>query len=159
MDFDWKKLVILIILVILVAVLMFFSYTKNCKQDNSCFDSKASVCSRAKVEKAIDENLYSYEVLGKRKDNCIVRVFMLKAGPSIAGNIAEALKGKGMICEIPLEILFVNSVSDVGNLNSYCTGPLKEMLLEISLNQLYTLVTEKLGVISMEYKDALKSVG
>lgn len=154
-----RSVIIALVLVILVVALCFLLYSKNCGWDESCFQGKAMKCSKASVSSYSDGNHYRYEIMGKRKGDCIVRVSFVEPEPTMEPKLKEALSGKKMTCEISSESLSGSPVSKIEDFSSHCSGPLREVLLEITLDQLYEVVTEKIGTISLEYKNVLQGIG
>lgn len=149
MELDKKKVYILVFLLIIIATLIVMNYTKNCNYDESCFNKHAQDCSRAKANLYRNENEYKFEITGKKEDKCRVVVYMIKANEETISNVRGFLEGKGMVCEVPKTEL-QNPISEITNIKDYCTGPLKEALLQITVEKLYELVTKNIGPVALE---------
>ncbi|HLD10833.1 MAG TPA: hypothetical protein VJB89_02025 [Candidatus Nanoarchaeia archaeon] len=154
---DKKKIYFICFLILVLVVSFLLFYPKNCKDDINCFNDLALKCSRAKVIASNNGDLYSYEIKGKKENGCIIIVFL----KFIQNNNNPILKGmlenKGMICNVPLEIIQLKPISDLEDLSDYCTGPLKEAAIEVTLEKLYSIVVANLGEIGKEYQNVLKA--
>jgi len=137
------NLYILGILFVVLIVLIVIAYTKDCGSDRECFDKGLNKCSKVKGEFVKGDSFMKYEVIGKRNDKCILRVTMLES--SSEPNIKKVLVGKGMVCEFSLDMLKDTSVVEIDNLESYCSGPLKEALLKMNVDRLYSFIINNLG--------------
>lgn len=82
---------------------------------------------------------------------------MLHANNGLPQNLKKALEGKGMLCELQKSVLAEKPLSQFNDLNDYCTGPLKEKMLEINLENLYGLVVKQLGPLATQFKQSLVS--
>ncbi len=145
-------------ILVLVLLILVFS-PKRCGTNEQCFNERAAVCKRAAVTITNLENNYYYEVRGKKgAESCIVKVVLVKTNPNAAENLKRALEGKGMLCEIPRTLLAVTPLAKIENINDYCTGPLKEVLLEISLENLYEIVVKQIGPIAVQFQQSLAAL-
>ena len=110
-----------------------------------------------KINYEPEADVLSYEIKGKKENGCIIIVFL----KFIQNNNNPILKGmlenKGMICNVPLEIIQLKPISDLEDLSDYCTGPLKEAAIEVTLEKLYSIVVANLGEIGKEYQNVLKA--
>jgi len=153
-----KKVAILVFLILVLGVLFYLNTPKNCKRDYECFSSKVSECSKAKVTTNKEDNLYYYEVMGKKLENCIVSVKLLKLSDAQPFDLRRALEGKGMLCSLPMSVLQNSDIKDIKNLNDYCTGQLKEAILDVTLQKLYDIVVQNIGPIASEIRGVSNNV-
>jgi len=143
----------LLIVIVAIASLILITRPKNCNSDDICFNKAAAKCSIAKVVTFSNDNKYNYEILGKKKENCIIEATLLNLSNNQPKDLRDALNGRSMKCSIPVEILRNKPVKDIENLNDYCNGPLKEVILEITIEKMYDLIVRNLGKISTEIID------
>ncbi|MFA4887454.1 MAG: hypothetical protein WC595_04525 [Candidatus Nanoarchaeia archaeon] len=156
------QVVIFIVLLVLVGLVFFFSYTQDCAGDTACFNARAASCKKVEASFWSENNRFSYGVLGKKKvmgeNGCVVRVQMVELDPSAKENLKKALEGKGMICFLPDPLLKEKQITEIEDLNDYCSGPLKEVLLQISLERLYEIVVKNIGPLSLEFTKSLSQL-
>ena len=135
------KILLLGILVIALVILIFSTYTKDCGEDKACFDDTFSRCVNSQYTHYEDGNRYLYEIKGSKIDYCIMTVYMDEMGMDVDDNVKNRLEGKGMVCE-------VDESTDIYNtkeLSVSCTGPLKEALLQMTVERLYGFVVKTFG--------------
>ncbi len=149
------KLIILFFIIIFIVLFFFFTKAKNCN-DDSCFDSYASKCSKAKVISPNDDNRYKYEILGRKANNCIVEVTLLNLSESQSNDMKLALEGRSMKCAIAQDLLTADkNIKDIKNLNDYCTGQLKEAVLQVTLDKMYEIIVKNIGPLATEFRKDL----
>ena len=153
---DKKKVIGIFVLFFIIINFYLFSLPKNCNYDDSCFNDAAAKCSRAKVISYKEGNEYNYEVLARKKDDCIINVKLARISEEKAEDIRSALEGKSMICSVPEETLKTKSLNEIENLNDFCTGALKEAILEVTVNGMYELVVKNIGSIAAEFNKGLE---
>ena len=157
-----KRLQILAALVIALLVLIVLMNARNCESNEECFNRYASKCSRATANVVAQDNVFLYEVQGKKTEegvkNCIVKVTLVRLEESATPNLKKALEGRGMLCHVPRTLLAETPLSHIENINDYCTGPLKEVLLQISLEKLYDVVVKNIGPLSLQYSQSLSEI-
>ena len=144
-----------VFVILALFVLSFLFYSKDCGDDLSCFDARAASCLPAHVSVFTGDSLYDYAVKGKHGDDCIVSVRLVELHENERAELKELLEGKEMVCSLPRATLNEINLLDVQGLTSFCTGPLKEVSLEISVQKIYELVVQNLGPIASEYRDQL----
>lgn len=149
---SWKFL-LLGVLIIVFIVLVVLTYTKDCGEDRECFDDAVQRGLKAKTISYDDMNKYLYEVDGSRDDNCMITVHLLEVGMEVDAKIKDRLVNKGMVCEVPVGVDMYN----VKELSVFCTGPLKEVLLQMTVERLYGFVIENFGqnVVQEQLDDKL----
>ena len=148
-------LVIVIAAIVLVGVLI-FSTPKNCGTDEACFRAAAENCKLAKLTSFKGENTFSYEIRGSRGNNCLVTVEIIKISDGASVDLKQAFEGKNMICNIPRQQFTDTSITEIDNIIDYCTGPLKEAMLEVMIKELYSIIANNLGSIVIELEDLIK---
>lgn len=152
---DKKKVITLVVILIVIAAIFLLTKPKNCGSDDSCFNSAVGRCSKAKVNTLSDDNKYIYEILGKKGNNCIIEVTLLKLSESQPYDLKKALEGKSMKCAISTEMLQNQTIKQITNLNDYCTGPLKESILQITLDEMYDIIVKNIGPLTSNFKNRL----
>ncbi len=148
-----KKVVVLILLVLTLLIITIINYSKNCGYDGTCFDKQIKKCSKAKAILFSAGNEQYYEILGPKTNSCIILVKMNTISPKSSIQIKNFLEGKGMICEVPKKSLEKTLVTEVPSLSDYCTGPLKEALLQVTVEKLYEIVVKNIGSKALEYQE------
>ncbi|MEK6948093.1 MAG: hypothetical protein AABX19_02520 [Nanoarchaeota archaeon] len=151
-----KKVSVLVFLIILLAIIVIINTPKNCKNDYYCFNDHVLDCSKAKVITEKDGSTYYYEVLSKKDDNCIVKVQLNKLSDTQSKDLKKALEGKSMLCSIPSSTLEVKDIKSIPNLNDYCSGQLKEAVLEVTIQKLYDVVVENIGPIAAQIRNSTR---
>ena len=146
---------IIIISLIVVAILFFINLPVNCKNDSDCFYKNSKTCSKAKVDTEKDRDLMRYNILGSKKDTCVLKITKLKVSEDKSKSFREALEGRDMKCAVPLNILQKTKITEITNINDYCTGPLKEAVLEINLQKMYELIIKNLGNVTSTLQDVI----
>ena len=141
----WKYL-LLGLLAIAFIFLIFTTYAKDCERDKVCFDDALDSCMNSKYVHVEDTNNYLYEVKGTRGDYCLMTVHMEKMGLEVDSAVKTRLEGKGMVCEVDPSI----NVYNTKELSVACTGPLKEALLQMSVEKLYGFVVKTFGQVLVE---------
>ncbi len=150
------KLVILFLLIVLLIGFFFLSRPKDCGSGDSCFDSSFIKCNKAKANLVNqDGNTFNFEIKGKSSNNCIVDAKLLKMSDERPVDLRAALEGKSMRCSIPSDVNI--PITQIDNLNDYCTGQLKEAMLQISIEKMYEIIVQNIGPLASEFRDVLKS--
>lgn len=150
------KVIILLFLLVCIIGIFFFTRAKNCVNDDSCFNNYANKCSKAKVVTTNNDNKYSYEILGSKGSNCIVMVTLLNLSDSQPNDMKLALEGRSMSCAIARNDLSEGkSIKDIKNLNDYCTGSLKEAILQVTLDKMYSIIVKNIGPLATQFRKDL----
>jgi len=152
MHIDKKKVIAIVSILVLLTAFIILTRPKNCHTDDACFSVAASKCNLAKVITLSNDNKYQYEVLGKKGANCIIKATLLNLSESQSLDLRNALNGRDMKCAISLELLKTKHIKDIENLNKYCTGDLKEAILEITTEKLQDIIIENMGEIAIDLK-------
>lgn len=152
------KLGLFVACMLLLLIVLLVAAPKQCGSDEQCFNTQAMLCKRAAVRVENLDNTYVYEVRGRKGEECIVKIVLEKVSPAAGENLKTALEGKGMLCAVPLSVLQEQQLAKIENINDYCTGPLKEVLLEISLENLYEIVVKQIGPLAVEFRQSLESL-
>lgn len=139
---------------VLIALILLYIYLpKNCEYDKKCLNQAFANCERAKAFEVINSNTYLYEIKGSYKDYCRLNVKVMEIS-SYQQDIKTALENKGMLCRIPKSNTNV-SIENVNNLLDYCTGPLKESMLELMIKRLYEVIISNIGQISLDMQNSI----
>ena len=143
-------------ILILIIILILISYPKNCHGDLDCFNKASTECSKAKLDHHINNDLYTYTIKGERDGLCMASVYFVKAAQEKDPALKELLEGKGMFCEVPMENI-KGPYYEVKDLNDYCSGPLKEAFMHVTIEKLYGIVVQNIGQISQEMRRSIES--
>ncbi len=148
-----KKFIFLYFAVLLFILLVIFSYflltyPKACNYDEKCFQENFVNCKRARVYKFSDGNLYEFIIVGKRQGKCGV---VVKAIDIPNPELKEKLENKKMTCLLDTSY----TINEIPEMLDYCTGPLKEALLEIMLKRFYEIFISNLQNITQELEKAV----
>ncbi len=154
---DKKKVIALAIILVLAITIFFITQPKNCEKDDSCFNTFLQKCSKAKIITTSNEDTFKYEILGKKENTCIIETTLLKVSENKPVELKQALEGRSMRCAIPKEIILEKQINEIGNLSNYCTGSLKEAILQITIDKLYEIIVKNIGPITTEFKNLVKS--
>ena len=149
------RIIVGIVILVFLFALVFLGLPKNCKTNEECFNEKASKCSKVKATLLKNDNYLNYYVLGKTKSKCVVKVTMEKVSTRQSDELKIALQGKKMECSIPISILQERNLNQVENIYDYCTGPLKEAFLDVTLQKMYDLVVKNLGTLTSGLQQVL----
>ena len=136
----WKY-IFLVLLAIAIILLIVFTYAKDCGEDKVCFDEALESCSRAKFVNYDDNNTFLYDLEGAEDGDCMITVHLVHVGMDVNKGLKESLQGKGMLCKVGASV----DVYNTKELNAYCTGPLKEVLLQMTIERLYGFVIKTFG--------------
>lgn len=150
------KVLLLILFVLLVAYVV-LSIPKNCREDKTCFNEAFKVCKPAKMITTESGNIYSYKILGKTSNKCVVDIKILSVNPETSQDTKILFEGKSMRCEIPKEKYSVLNLDKIDNTLDYCTGPLKESIYQLMVDRMYNLVVRQLGGITTEIQGILSN--
>lgn len=154
-DLDKKKVFVGVLALLLIIILIFVGLPKNCKTDEECFDLKAAKCGRVKVTLLKDDNQFAYSVIGKRGEDCVVKITMEKVSERQSEGLKVALQGKSMNCAIPRSLIQEKGINRIENIYDYCTGPLKEAFLDVTLQKMYDLVIRNIGTLTSGLQQVL----
>ena len=154
-SFKRLNLIIIGILIVILAISIYLYIPKNCKNNSNCFIKKAQTCSKASVLTYKEDNLYSYEIKGSLKDSCLVNIKLVRMKPNTDVDLVELMEGKGMLCKIPKDKFKQSPLSDINDINDYCSGPLKEAYPQLTIERLYSLVISNIGGITRELQDLI----
>ena len=156
------RLLVLSVLLLSFLLLMVLTYTKDCKTNQDCFNAKALTCSRAKAMILNQNNQFLYEIQGKKTEEaeqrCIIKITLVHLEQTATPNLRKALEGRGMLCHVPSTLLAQTPLNKIENINDYCTGPLKEVLLQLSLDKLYEVVVKNIGPIALQFSQSLSKL-
>lgn len=140
-------LILMIIIVGSVTSYLFF-YTRTCTTDK-CFIQAMRECSRATYRVSNEGNVWQYKVLNSlsfSQDLCTIEVKNLQIASE--DPLAKKVQGKSMKCRVPKEL--AGTYIKVESKMEYCTGPLKESLQDLLIDQLYKYIVQNIGEITKE---------
>lgn len=144
-----KKVIAFLLVLAALILIVLLGTANNCKEDKECFDNSAARCARAMATLEKEGNILNYEIEGKKDDSCLIDVKLIRLSEGQSVSMRQALEGRDMKCSIPLEILQNKSIVEIENTNDYCTGPLKEATLEITLEKMYEIIVKNIGPITI----------
>jgi len=150
-----KEVVIASAILIVIIILFVLSIPKNCKDNEECFNSASSICKKAKANLLKDEDVYNYYIRGKKDDNCVVKITMLQVSEKKSLSMKEGLEGRYMDCAVPMKLMSEKPINKMSEINDYCTGPLKEAILEISLQKMYELIVKDIGNVTIALQEVI----
>jgi len=144
-----------LLLVLLLLVFFAFFYSTNCGEDDVCFLEKSKSCRPAKVLSSDGDAHYKYVIKGRHAQNCVFSVTLLDLDESSGVVLPTVLEGKSMTCSLPRELVSETRLKDIEGLSSYCSGPLKEASLEISIQKMYEIIVQNLGpLVATQFKNS-----
>jgi len=149
----YRYLAIFFGIVLIALILLYIYYPKDCEYNKNCLDRSFKNCERARSFLVGGGNTYSYYIRGSSGDFCRIDIKAME----VAGSdpyTKSLLENKAMSCRIPKADTNV-SISNTNNLLDYCTGPLKESMLEMIIKRLYEVIVSNIGQISLEMQNSL----
>jgi len=154
-----KIIVYMIIIVLLIgAFYNFVGFTKNCKQDRNCFDKRIADCKKAKFVNIDNNNIYDYHIKGKSQGNCILDISLRRMAIGTDMGIVKLLEGKSMRCLLPADKVRSLKLDEMENLVNFCSGSLKEGMLELALERMYGLIVQNLGGLVGEIRKGIFNI-
>ena len=148
--FEKKRevLVFLFIIISIITTILILNYEKNCGFDNECMQKSAQKCTRASLYRVEESNILKYQIMGKDRDNCGVKVTVERVSPLASYETQQLFEGKSMTCSIPKTV----EIQESKEIIAYCTGPLKEAIYELIIKKIYNYVALNLGELISELK-------
>ena len=146
----WRQLRVALLLVSLVGLISVavMKAPKDCKEDLDCFQEKSIACKPTLAKGNVEGNIYLFKVRGQKEpQTCIVTALLTLPSPQAPVPARQALQNKGMVCEIPTELLIDYKITQVPDLITYCTGPLKEALQAITIENMYEQIVKNLSEV------------
>ena len=148
-----EKRYITIIVIVILVLGGFIFYKKNCKTEE-CFNDAMLNCKAAKFYGYRNNNLYLYKISRSFGENCKLYVKVYKMAYGTEVDLIRLLEGKSMKCKMPKDIKI--DLDNMENLLDYCHGELKEGLLQLMVERLYTLVVRDLSGVVEKAEEILK---
>lgn len=96
------KIFFLGFLLLVLVFLVIFTYVKDCGDDKACFADSASSCKKVKVVLESDSAVYSYEILGKKSEDCVILVTLNRITSQVEPKLKQQLEGKKMVCAVQI---------------------------------------------------------
>lgn len=140
---------VIIGILIIIVVGWFIFKTKSCS-DAVCFEEAARDCDKAKI--TVEDEVGSatfYQILGKENGNCQLYI-KIKKLVDVSEENALLFKDADMTCNIPVSEFSRMKMDEMIDNLDYCHGRLKEAIYEVTLKQLYGLVTRDMGNVLKE---------
>lgn len=131
-------------------------YKEDCGQSIECFDEAFNNCKPAQTIALVDNNYYSYVIGGERGDNCKIEITLEKMAVGASYDLVNSFEGKSMACMVPLDRTKEVSFDTMPDILTYCTGPLKEVIYEQIIANMYTLIVRNMGPIVNETSEFYK---
>jgi hypothetical protein len=153
-----KNIIIMLIVIVFFLFLFYLNFERNCGGSESCFNQAATVCKPARVQVEKEGNIFLYRVLGFKDGRCELNIKILKMSPDTSTDINSAFLGKDMTCRFELGQLKQEDATEIKDILSYCTGPLKEAMYEVMIQKLYGVIAQNMGGIIAEIQDTMPSV-
>ncbi len=146
-NFKSLRFPLLLLCLVLIATLSITQLPTNCGKDEQCFQDKAFECKLAKLSTHISGNKYTFTIQGQTNNKCVVTAKLEKTNEQTQFAVKQALEGKAMVCEMPKELLQEKYITHIPDLMNYCTGPLKEALQTITIENMYEQVVRNLSTV------------
>ncbi len=143
---------IAVILVLIIGIWLIFK-TKSC-DTVYCFENAIRDCDKAKITLDDESSIIFYEIMGKEDGNCRLYIRVQKL-TDISEENAELFKDADMVCDIPKDEFIRMGMDDMMDNLEYCHGKLKEAIYEVTLKELYGLVTRDMGNVLKEIRGVL----
>jgi hypothetical protein len=144
-------------ILIIILIIIFIKMPKDCGSDTECFNEAAQKCKPSTLTLSSQGNIFEYKIYGESKEKCVVKIKILSLESS--PELKEKFENKYMVCKIPKEEIKKSiGFSTLQKTTEYCTGPLKEALLEKVIEKLYSIITQNIGEIVLEAEDILTPV-
>ncbi len=154
-----KNLLLTILgLVIFTLILLYIYSPTDCGNDKVCFDKYAKTCSRSKITASFNGNMFNYEIKGSQNKDCIINIKLSEVNPNTPLDVKNKLLGRSMLCKIPKINLSTQKLEDTNKLLDSCTGPLKEGMLELIIEKMYSIIIQNMGKITTELEKTLKPI-
>jgi len=143
------KQILIIAAIILFAAAIYFTFFFHYKcKDLSCFRSYQEKCSKAEFVNDGERTTWFYQISGKSKDICSIKVQILKIKE---GSIDQSvLEGESMDC-----YLLVGDITTPESDLKRCHGLLKENLQEIMIKNAHKYIAENIGTINKEINSTI----
>jgi len=148
-----RQIIITSIIVLFVIFLgFFFFYKKSCK-DEECFNEAMYKCKPATYYGYRNNNLYYYKI-SRSIGTCRLNIKVNRMAIGTDLDLVRLLEGKRMKCNIPKNIDI--NLNEMENILNYCSGELKEGLLQLMVERLYALVVRDLSGVVEQAEKLLK---
>ena len=146
-----KKIIgsILIFFSIIIILFIFGIFKKPCF-DDLCFQKAVEKCIPAEIAKQKENNLYRYAIFPSIGERCNIQIMLERIAPGSDQELVRLLEKKSMWCEIPRKTLQETDLENVENMLQYCHGELKEGILQLIIQKMYTVIIGNLDEIVKE---------
>ena len=143
MDFDWKRGLLILVLVIVLIIALYFTTAPIECSNFDCFQENMINCQSAKYVNEEQEASWGYEIIGKKEEQCEIKVTLLSAKEGSLD--LRQYEGNSMNCLYELGIsAYPERELDL------CHGKLKENIQSVIIENLHKYIVDNLGEISEE---------
>jgi len=147
-----RPLITIVIIILIIGLGIFFFYKKTCKTEE-CFNNALAKCKPATYYGYRNNNLYYYKISRSFRDcNLDVRIDRMAIGTE--HNLIRLLEDTDMSCRIPKAVRI--NLDNMENLLNFCHGDLKEGLLQVMVERLYSLIVRDISGIVKKAEEALR---
>ena len=156
---NFKKILTAISLFLIIVALAYLLgfFRKTCF-DDECFERSLSDCSPADFVTQRSNNIYIYSIRQSYLDDCNIVIELAKVAPGSEPRTRELLEGNSMECKIPKSFLRNNNLDNLDNILQYCHGQLKEGILELIIEKMYSQIIINLNAIIEESRAFLRDI-
>jgi len=140
---NWKAYLTIAIIVIGLLAFYFVYYFSYSCDDLPCFYSHQEECVRTSFVNDQEDTTWEYFIEGKEGNACKINVKALNIKKGSASK--QKLEGKDMNCFLPLGSVAAPE-ADIAR----CTGPLKEEMQNLIIQQLHAYIVDNVQEISSE---------
>ena len=149
------KIIIVVIILVILFLVLYTKVEKNCKNDETCFNSATSICRPAKLTIEKEGSTFLYKIKGPEKDDCIISIKIQELNPSYPLETVQLLENKEMECSIPKAQLVNSDFTDKESIIDYCEGPLKTAMYELMIKRMYSVLAQNMGPILSEIENVV----
>lgn len=136
---------VIVLVCLFVAGVYFTWFFKYSCGDISCFQARQERCSKASFIRDTPTTVWKYEILGKKKNLCVINAEVLKVKEGQADRRAFELKS--MDCSLPLGSRALPE-SDL----SRCHGVLKEEIQQLIIKNAHAQILANIEKVSSEFE-------
>ena len=149
----YRYLVVIFGCILIVLILAYMYLPKNCEYSSKCLDQSLKNCERSNSLQIVNGNTYFYQIKASWKEDCNIKIKVLEvAGADL--ETKQLLDKKDMFFKIPKNKLSNLTIENVNNILDYCTGTLKESMLELMIKRLYEVIVSNIGPITVEMQNS-----
>ncbi|MBS3147199.1 hypothetical protein J4471_05910 [Candidatus Woesearchaeota archaeon] len=137
--------------IFLIAFTIFFNELEKQCTTEECFNKMMKDCKKSNYRFDDNGHTFLYTINGNvEKDYCTVQIKLESLNINSEPSLKDKFAGKEMTCNIPYDVLDYVNILEEQRLLSYCSGPLKEAMLELMIEKLYGSIAQNFGTILNE---------